>query len=337
MEIIEILLIVIIIIIAIKIAGFFADPLMAPKRKSNYTGHHNDQPIFHIDDILDETPHAQLSPQASTLNPYLNNVKFHTDYRDVITAFGDLVPSQKQIFNITNIPVKVTDIEYSKKIRYIISDFIDTLNDNITNNLTGTHSWFRGANTGWDEPLPDPQIQSGWDKQQKVLGLPTSLYKNPATPAQVKLVQVMRITKYESDIETKYLIQLVIQKENTADQLLLKASFIQNKEVQSNNQLIIEELDITGFLSKYGEQADRFNAHDNYYNFDSLEKTNMISDKNIVSELLKKNTQKLNEVQYRISMLNEEDREHYNIPNLSQYNAYKNTTTIFDDMKGLRF
>lgn len=347
MSLIEIILVIIVVLIIIKLLSLLYSwniDIDNVKKEVPAESILNDDAIDNVSEKSNKETRSMkvnrsVYPKKELLNPYVNNIQFHTDYRDILTAFGNLVPSQKQLFNIANIPVTVThNVRQDTDLKYMIHDFMDTLNDEVATEK----SWYRGANTGWDEALPDPHMESGWDRQQKALGLPASLYEEPKRPSKVKLVKVLKITKYESDSEIKYTILLVIQKLNVSDQMILQASFIQNKlseDCKDNNgkfqrQLIIEELTVIGFLSNYGEDNDQYKAHNNFYNFDSLEHTQMIDDKKIAAELLKKYQEKTDEVDYRISMLNNEDREHYNIPNLSNYDSYKVTTTIFDDMKG---
>ncbi len=294
-----------------------------------------------------KTPKISKPKSNNIINPYINDIKFHNDYRDLITAFGNIVPSQKQIFNIPNIPVSLTNIPLTNKndmyeINFLVNDFIYTLNENIQN----TVSEFRDANTGWDEAVQDPEIKSGWDKAQQKLGLQSSLYKKPAKSTHVKLIQILKVDKYQTEDEIKFVIYLVLQKDFVDDQMLLKASFIQNiansgsvennffkknKKTKQNMHVIVEELDVQCYLSHFGENTLKFDSQD-FYQFDQLEQTEMIDDRTIAKELLDKHKQRMEETQYRIAMLDEEGRERYNVQNISNSQSYQATTTIFDDM-----
>ena len=72
--------------------------------------------------------------------------QFHTDYRDTITAFGNLVPAQKQIFNMANVPVSFTNPNL-KEVTNIVKDFIKELNrkslaiEDIKSVLTNKHKY----------------------------------------------------------------------------------------------------------------------------------------------------------------------------------------------------
>ena len=62
---------------------------------------------------------------------------------------------------------------------------------------------YRTANSGWDEPLQDQQMETGWEKHMQSLGLPKSLYPDPAKKSKVKLEKIDHVEKYETEDETE--------------------------------------------------------------------------------------------------------------------------------------
>ena len=147
--------------------------------------------------------------------------------------------------------------------------------------------------------MPQQKIESGWDKQQKALGLPTSIYNEPAKKAPIKLIRIDHAEKYETEKEIRYSLFLIIQKLNVQDQLVIKVNFVvdkndinidrdffANKKNEYSTTIGIEEISIIGFLTKnnFGERTDR----DNFYNFEAITDGKMFSQEQIINELNKK-------------------------------------------------
>lgn len=219
--------------------------------------------------------------QENNLNPNFQEAQFHTDYRDIITVLNNLIPNTKYNFNSDNLAVDFS--ENNPEINFtaykIISDFISNINYNIINTITE----FRNKNSGWDELLPEQKQESGFEKQQKKLGLPETLYENPAKKSTIKLIQINSTQKYQTSQETKYNLELVIQKLNTPDQLVLQISFISKK----NNPLkiILENHYILGYLTKLSDNLNLEPDLDNKYNFDQLNQNQITPEKIIQAGL----------------------------------------------------
>lgn len=279
------------------------------------------------------------------LNPNFVNIQFHTDYRDVITALLNIVPSRRQIFNIANVPLTYSEPE-AKEVKNLLTDFAKILNQNLVSEVP----LFRNANSGWDEAIQDPQPkESGWDKVQKALGLPSSLYNTPAGKAPITIIHIRRIQKYETEDEIKYVIEMVMQKQNVKDQMIVKGHFLQDKRILQNEdnffinkrvemKIIIEEVYIVGFLSEDGPKGDQQELDMDmqapwYFDYDKLEKNNMVSPKHIQKVLMDKYAQRSKESEQRNGMLDEEGQDfHKTLPNVYDYSNITGTRTIFDDM-----
>ncbi len=225
----------------------------------------------------------------------------------------------------------------------MVNDFIVVLNENLSSEVP----LFRNQNSGWDEALEDPKVESGWEKIQRSLGLPTSLYPKPSKGTPVNLINVSKVQKYETDDEIRFIIDLVIQKTDVEDMMMIRASFIQDKKVlhDENNffinttvnmKVIIEELFITGYLSKETLiNNDNFNdlIEEKYQDYDNMEYNDLTDPLHIQKVLLDKYKKRSDEMQGRNNLLDEEGQDfHRTLPYSYEYQNIQNTRTIFDDM-----
>jgi hypothetical protein len=301
---------------------------------------------LNVDDVIDDVVSWDSSDSMVVskipLKPYFHELKFHNDYRDIITALNNLVPDKKQKFNIPNIPIKYSEPEIGE-VKNLTYDFINVLNVNLNREVPNN----RNKNSGWDEAVVDPNVvQSGWDKIQNSLGLATSIYQKPALNCSVKLVQIRYVQKYETEDEIKYVIDFVLQKNNVSDQIVLKASFVQDKRTlnDENNffvtknvkmQIIIEDLYIVGYLSNQGldSRKDYDGDNEKYYDYNIMEKNNLTDPKYIQKVLMDKYRIRTEEMEQRNAMLDEEGQNfHRTLPNVYDFSNIQGTRTIFDDM-----
>lgn len=298
------------------------------------------------DDIVDDVISWDDSYESavitkSRLNSNFLNIKFHNDYRDVMTALNNLVPDRKQFFNLPNEPLNYSEPEVDE-VKNMVKDFVSVLNQNLVTQVPS----YRNPNSGWDEAIPDPKIKSGWDKVQESLGLPTSLYEDPASKAHVKLISVRYVQKYETEDEIKYNIDMILQKDNVNDQIIIKASFVQDKRplhdenyfFKTRNidmKVTIEQLTIVGYLSNDGDDAIRqFDGdEEKWYDYNKMEYNNMTDPKYIQRILMEKYRQRTEEMEQRNAMLDEEGQQfHKELPHVYDFSNIKGTQTIFDDM-----
>lgn len=240
-----------------------------------------------------------------------------------------------------NIPVVYSEPKTSE-VKNLISDFINVVNINIAQEVPNA----RNKNSGWDEAIPDPRIESGWEKVQKGLGLVPSLWSDPAAKSGIKLININYVQKYETEDELKYSCDIIVQKAGVDDQMMLKASFVQDKRplIDENNfftsknvqmKVVIEEVFILGYLSKEGNDArlEYDNESTKYQDYNLMEKNQMTDPKFIQGMLLEKYQQKADEMNQFNLMLDEEGQTfHQTLPNLYDYPNIKATRTIFDDM-----
>jgi len=297
--------------------------------------------------------------------PYFNEIKFNQDYRDVLTSINDLVPAQKQVFNIGNIPL----IDYSEQnpsssvIMEMTSDFIDTLNETSKKNVNDFDGRAMDGyiNYGWSDKLVEKTVESGWDKVQKSLGLQPSLYTKPSSYRPLKLVAIKKVIKFETDDEIKYVIYMILHKQGVMDQILLKVSTIIDKRIQRdennffnvnvtyqndndytfkpnfNVEAVIEEIDVLGFFT---EKFGTFKSEDfgiKYAKYDELTYNNMTSNKYIRKVLLDKYNKRNDDINRRNATLDDDGRIfHSTMSGVGDYCNLGLSATIFDDIDAPR-
>lgn len=228
------------------------------------------------------------------VNEHFVEAQWHTDYRDTQNAFDLVVPNRKQLFNLCALPVDQVSEVPEKDTRYLVGKFIKEINFTVKNKVSNEL-----ASTSWIDNMPQKQVESGWDKQQKALGLPTSIYKEPAKKAPIKLIKIDHAEKYETEKEIRYSLFLIIQKKHVKDQLVIKVNFVVDKNDVNMDRdffstkkdsfrttVMIEEISIIGFLTKnnFGERT----SQDDFYQFDAITDGRMFSQEQIITELNKK-------------------------------------------------
>jgi hypothetical protein len=297
-----------------------------------------------IDDVVswdDSQSNCSSRIEVKQQNPYFLDVQFNDSYRDVITGINNIIPDRKQLFNIANVPLKYSEPPVSE-VKNLVNDFITVLNKTIITQVPSV----RNPNSGWDEAIPDPNMKSGWDYTQEALGLQPSLYDKPAHKCIVELIAIRFVQKYETEDEIKYACEIVLQKKNVDDQLVIKASFVQDKRPlrDENNffasknielQIIIEDVFIIGYLSKQATEY-RFKSdpdEEKFYDYQNMEQNNLTDPKYVQKVLLDKYSQRQKEVEYKNAMLDEEGQAfHRTLPSPYDYSNVRATRTILDDM-----
>jgi hypothetical protein len=231
------------------------------------------------------------------LKPYFIESQFHNDYRDTLTAFNNIAPSQKLIFNRSNLPVTQSNIDPIQT-KPLIKQFIKQVNKNIKYIVTD----FLTPQSGWDEALERNTGKSGWQKAMKELDLPENLYKDSATKAKIKLLKIDRVEKYVTSDQIRFIVFMIIQKINVSDQMIIKVSFVMNnvdinkdrtfndKYAKEDLNIQIEEIFVVGYLTdhSYGSTSNR----SNFYEFENIEQNNFIDQNEIIRQLQQKYKQR---------------------------------------------
>lgn len=304
------------------VASYFSDDMI-----SNYSLHSNDS----------------LNITKKHVNPNFINVQFHNDYRDVYTALLNIVPDKRQLFNVSNIPLTYSEPELNE-VKLLLKDFMAVLNENLKSEVP----LYRNPNSGWDEAIIDQPNESGWDKVQKALGLPISLYNKPATNAGVFIVKVNKIQKYETEDEIKYAVEMILQKVNVLDQMVIKGSYVIDKRVLMNEdnffiskkidlKVQIEEIFIVGYLSSAGIKntllQQDIDVGKQVYADANYEHNLMTDPRYVMSVLNERYTKKEMDTQLRNATLDTEARDyHSTLPNSWDFSNITGTRTIEEDI-----
>lgn len=226
---------------------------------------------------------------------YFSETQVHNDYRDTITAFNNVAPAQKQLFNRSDLPVKFINPKLNE-VKELVRGFIREVNNSVRRDVPNVMN----SNSGWDELMPEQNVNSGWEKQQKELGLPVSIYNEPAKKGKLKLIKVDHIEKYATEEQIRYVTYLILQKVNVKDQMLVKVSFVLDNMIDERQfftdsdkrdnkptvVVTIEEIFIMGFLTDAKMGAKR--KLDDFYNFEGIEKDGMMDQAEILRQLNKK-------------------------------------------------
>ena len=231
------------------------------------------------------------------VNPYLTEVQFHNDYRDTMNAFQILIPKQQQLFNRADMPIIKTSSPSNSEIRPLVKNFIREVNKILDDKVCDGYKV-----RNWKDNYGERDYEDGWAKQQRKLGLPGSIYTNPAKKEHIRLVNVDHAEKYETEDELRYVLFMNVQKVNVVDQMVLRVSFqidkqdydinknfFNNKKKKSCETVVkIEEIFVMGYLTKESIGSKSIKAK--YYNFDGISNTDgkMFTDKEIIQQLNKK-------------------------------------------------
>ena len=215
---------------------------------------------------------------------FFAETQFHNDYRDVLTSFNNIAPAQKQLFNKEELPMK-TIVPSASEVKDLIKSFIKNVNENIKTQVTD----YLNGNSGWDEYMPEQNVLSGWEQQQKELGLPVSIYREPAKRDRIKLVKIDHVEKFATEKQIRYVCYLLVKKNIVSDKMLVKVSFvIDNKFKQKGDvmkvNVAIEQIFVMGY---YGSNP----VKDDFYKFKNIENDNGIDQMAVLTQL---NDKKMN-------------------------------------------
>lgn len=254
-------------------------------------------------------------------------VKFHNDYRDLITALENVIVNFRHSFNCDNGPIKFTEPPH-KEVKHLVRDFIRLINDHIF--YHGRNS--RDVNSGWDEVTPDPTVKSGYDKYWEKLGV-KQLYSDPFPRSPLELVKIACVEKYLAPTQTRYICKLAVKKMHVDDVALIRISFILSNNNKHN--VNIDEASFDGYYtdSKYaGMRA--FNDVDEYRSFNKEMEDNDMTDPVHVQKQVQDYYERLDNARAEHGGYLDELHQKYNeeLPCLGEYNSYKMTRSIYDDM-----
>jgi hypothetical protein len=281
---------------------------------SNYNSNYDSKSNYNSNyDYNYDSNKAPLSIPSLEVNPYFVPNQFHSEYKDVLTAFDMIVPSNRPLFNRSLLATNYSVVA-ATEVAVMIKTFIKTLNKTIKFDITD----YENVKRGWKNMMPEYVCESGWEKQMKNLGLPPNLYDTKLKRSKVKLIQIDKVDKFATNSEIQYQIYMIIQKITSEDQLVIKVNFvlpnIDYSDYTDKINIQIENIYVVGFLTShsYGSTAQR----SDFYSFENVEKDNILDQKVILEQLSKKYEQrqiKSNDLTIQYSPNTENNLAMYNL------------------------
>ena len=262
--------------------------------------------IDNVDDILlNKAINASINTNININNtaqnnvlPYFVEMQFHNDYKDVITAFDIMIETGRQIFNRSNLPVSVKELNTDDSTK-MANVFIDQLNDVLKRKVNN----YADVENGWKNVQENKQVESGWEKQMKKVGLPPSIYDKGANKSKIILIRLDKFVMSTTDSQTRYDIFMIIQKDNSYDQMVLKVSFVTDREDMNTDRnffkddktidlnVHMEDIFVIGFMTNHSYGSKNVSMRQDFYNFENIEKDGMMDQTEIMKQLKKKYTQ----------------------------------------------
>jgi hypothetical protein len=280
--------------------------------------------------------------RKNIVNNELIEIQYHKDYYDTITAINGIT-SQKELFNMGFLPVKES-IPNEDNIKSLVDIFITKLNNEINNNV----SEYLHTNSGWNDMGKRKRTKSGFEEiMEKELGLPGSIYNEPTTKANVKLIKIDKAEQYTSNDQIRFIARIIIQKENTKDQMVLKVLFFMERSEQEPNDknnffkkdithidepktVIIEQVFIVGYLTN---NANMKTNSDNFHNYKDIKRNDgTIDQERVIKAMLQKHSIRAKELNSFMCSVDDETKQLHDVPGLDTYENIKNTRTILDDL-----
>lgn len=319
-----------------------SQPEKVTKRHKKHKGYDK-----YLDTIANEYECQMLN---GDLDMQFVEMQFHTDYRDTLSAFNGM-SNNRQLFNPTDKPI-TTSSPKKNKVNKLVKSFIKELNKKIMNDVPSTLN----PSSGWDEVMPQDKVKSGWEKQMESLGLPASIYNEPAKKAKLQLLKIDEYYSLETEDDVRIVCYLICKKKNVHDQIILKVNFwLDKRDINGDRQffkdkndedtdeisvdeeldVVIEEIFVVGYLTgnRDYDGMDK-GARKNFYHFENIEKDGMMDQQEILRQLRQKQRDRAIETGNRIGNLDKENQMLYEqTPHLTNYESYQNTRTIFDDVE----
>jgi hypothetical protein len=243
------------------------------------------------------------------------------------------------------LPVKET-IPNDENIKSLVDIFMKKLNSEIDNNVTE----YLHTNSGWNDMGKRRRTKSGFEViMEDELGLPGSIYNEPTTKANVILIKIDKAKQYTSNDQIRFIVHIIIQKENTKDQMVLKVLFFMERDKQGDvdnsndffkrdintyntepNTVIIEQVFTVGYLTN---NIDKKTNSDNFHSYKNIiRRDGTIDQERVIKSMLQKHNIRSKELNSFMCSVSDETKQIYDINGLDDYENIKNTRTIIDDL-----
>jgi hypothetical protein len=315
------------------------------KNKKHHSNKHkfNDKYKNKLCDIIDGSL-KNNNKKMRTLNSDFIEMQYHSDYNDTITAINNLTP-QKELFNQGFLPVKET-VPNEDNVNELIDLFMGRMNKEIISNV----SEFLHVNSGWSDMGKRKREKSGFEQQMEELGLPGSIYAEPASKAPIKLIKIDKAEQYNTEDQIRFVIYIIIQKENVEDQMVLKVQFFLEREdlksagdirenffktglsakIPVEQKVIIEQVFTVGYLTNKTNKKTSSDKFHDYKNIRSNDGT--INQEQVIKIMLQKHKERQQELNSFMNTVDDDTKELHDVPGIDDYSIYKNTRTIMDDL-----
>ena len=293
---------------------------------------------------------SDIGYKGRRVNSDFTDMQYHKDYNDVMTAINNITP-QKELFNQGFLPVVESEPAKSNA-KGLVKLFLKKINFEIKNNVQE----YLNVNSGWNDMGKRRREKSGFEIQMEELGLPGSLYNEPASNAPVKLIKINKAEQYTTEDQIRFTIYIILQKINVKDQMVLQVNFYMEREdlsdirddrdrffekklatiedlakIDPEQIVIIEQVFILGYLSDETLPKTKMDKFHDYSNVQRIDGT--IDQEKVVKQMLIKHQERENELNSFMNTVDDDTKEIHDIPCLdSVYSQYKNTRTIMDDL-----
>ncbi len=292
--------------------------------------------------------HSRNNDECIKRNNDFVEMQYHKDYNDTITAINNLTP-QKELFNMGFLPVKESTPD-ENNVMDLVELFMEKVNGEVKNNV----SEYLHTNSGWSDMGKRRREKSGFEQTMEELGLPGSLYNESAAKAPIKLVAIDKAEQFNTDDQIRFIIYLIVQKENVKDQMVLKVHFFMEKEdlksggdsqrdffeknledaVKNSNEknqlAIIEQIFTVGYLTNDSEKKTKMNKFHDYSNIKKSDGT--MDQEKVIKLMLRKHKDRADELNSFLCTVDDGTKEIHDVPGINSYSQYANTRTIMDDL-----
>lgn len=281
------------------------------------------------------------------VNKDFTDMQYHKDYYDTITAINNIT-SQKELFNMGFLPVAKT-VPNPDNVAQLVDLFIKRINREIEINV----SEYLHVNSGWSDMGKRRREKSGFEERMEELGLPGQIYNEPASKAKIELIKIDKAEQYNTDDQIRFVIHIIVQKKNVKDQMVLRLLFfmekcdlsgnrddaskfferdliIDNDKFKDDQVALIEQVFTVGYLSNDTLPKSKM---DNFHNYDKVHRIDGTVDQSKVLEIMKrKHKERSTELNAFLCTLDDDTKEIHDVPSIGNYQSYKNTRTILDDL-----
>lgn len=286
--------------------------------------------VEQLEDVVEEYPVIKVINDKYTnkKNTIFTPTLFHPDYVDVINVIHSMTNSPNtRVFNKDNKRTSV--VKGDEDEINMIGDVVEKFVENVNNKLIEQPKHISEVLNinRWDNQ-PEQSFVDGFEKVRSSLGLPKKLYNTSVSGNSVELVNYsdVIVEKVMDEDNEEYSCDITIRRDGSRDKMIFRFKFI-----IEDNRVIIDGIDIIGFDNER-DVSEEYNAINDFYDYKSLNKHNITPVGDILSEMKDKYLVKEKMMQDNIDNLHPEDKLMNMRINPYQYESFKATRTVYDDI-----